>query len=66
MSKIFIIAAILMLIFILSIFLFVSYTSVHMGKNVKEIRAELDRIQTPIYTPMGIYVTFMKFLLSFF
>lgn len=66
MDKIFIIIIAMMLIFILSILLFVYFTSTGVKKNVDELRTELERAQAPVYTPMGIYVAFMKFFLSFF
>ena len=66
MDKFFIILIVIMLVFILSIFLFVYFTSIGVEKNVDDLRAELERAEAPIYTPMGIYVAFMKFFLSFF
>jgi len=66
MDKFFIILIVIMLIFILSIFFFVYFTSTGVEKNVHELRSELERAQTPVFSPMGIFVSFMKFFLSFF
>ena len=60
------IKSMIMLIFILSIFLFVYFASIGVDKNVDELRSELERAQAPTFSPMGIYVAFMKFFLSFF
>jgi len=64
MNKIFIVFIVSILIFILTTFLIVSYVASRVGTNAKELRSELESIQVPIYTPMGIYTAFMKFILS--
>jgi len=64
MNKIFIVFIVSILIFILTTFLIVSYVASRVGTNTKELRSELESIQAPIYTPMGIYTAFMKFILS--
>jgi len=66
MDKIFIILIVMMLIFILSIFFFVYFTSIGVEEDVNDLRTEFEKAQAPIYTPMGIYVALMKFFLSFF
>jgi len=66
MDRFFIILIVIMLVFILSIFLFVYFASIGVDKNVDELRAELERAEAPTFSPMGIYVAFMKALLSFF
>jgi len=66
MDKFFVILIALMLIFILSIFLFVYFTSVGIDENVDDLRTELERAEAPRFSPMGIFVSFMKFFLSFF
>jgi hypothetical protein len=66
MDKFFIILVVIMLIFILSIFFFVYFTSIGVEENVGELRTEFERAQVPRFSPMGIYVEFMKFLLSLF
>jgi hypothetical protein len=55
-----------MLIFVLSIFFFVYFTSIGVEENVSELRTELEKAQAPVFSPMGIYTTFMKFFLSLF
>jgi len=64
MNKIFIVFIVSILIFILTTFLIVSYVASRVGTNAKELRSELESIQVPIYTPMGIYTAFMKLILS--
>ena len=66
MDKFFIILILIMLIFMLSIFLFVYFTSIGVEKDVNNIKTELEKAQAPIYTPMGIFTAFMKFFLSLF
>ena len=66
MDRFFIILIAIMLIFILSIFLFVYFASVGVDKNVDELRTELERAEAPSFSPMGIFVSFMKFFLSLF
>jgi len=66
MDKFFIILILIMLIFMLSIFLFVYFTSIGVEKDVNNIKTELEKAQAPIYTPMGIFTALMKFFLSLF
>jgi len=66
MDKFFIILIVIMLIFMLSIFLFVYFTSIGVEKDVNNIKTELEKAQAPIYTPMGIFTALMKFFLSLF
>jgi len=40
--------------------------SANINKNAKEIGSDLERIQNPLYTPMGIANAIMKFFLSLF
>jgi preprotein translocase subunit YajC len=56
----------LVLIFILAIFFFISRVSTNVGKNSKELKTRLESIQAPIYTPLGIVTTILKFFLSIF
>lgn len=55
-----------MLIFILSIFAFVYFTSTGVNENVSELKTELERAQAPVFTPMGIFSRLMNFFLSIF
>jgi flagellar basal body-associated protein FliL len=66
MDSLFIIIIVIMLIFIMSILFFVYYTSIGIENNVGQIRSELERAQAPVFSPMGVFSTFMKFFLSFF
>ena len=66
MDKFFIILIVIMLIFVLSVFLFVYFTSTGVEKNVDELRTEVEKAQAPTLSPMGIFVRFMRFFLSFF
>lgn len=66
MNKFFLGVIILMLIFLLIVFFFVTQTTSRIGKGAKEMRGELERVQAPFYTPMGIFTAFMKLFLSFF
>lgn len=66
MDKFFIILIVIMLIFILSIFLFVYFTSMNVEEDVNDLRKELEKAQAPAFSPMGIFVRFMEFFLSFF
>lgn len=66
MNKFFLGIVILMFIFLFIVFFFVTQVTSRIGKGAKEMRSELERIQAPIYTPMGIFTAFMKLFLSFF
>ncbi len=66
MDNFFMILIVIMFIFILSIFAFVYFASTGVEKNVSELRTGLEKAQAPIFSPMGIYTTFMKFFLSLF
>jgi hypothetical protein len=66
MFKALISALALVLIFILAIFFFISRVSTNVGKGTKELRTKLEGIQTPIYSPLGIVTTILKFFFSIF
>jgi uncharacterized BrkB/YihY/UPF0761 family membrane protein len=66
MDSFFTIIIVVMLIFVLSILLFVYFTSTGIEENVHELKTELQKAQVPSFSPMGIFSSFMKFFLSFF
>ena len=65
MEKIFIVAIVFMFIILITTFFLVSVLQTGMSKNVKELRSELELVQAPIYTPMGLYTAFLKIIVSF-
>lgn len=66
MDKFFIMLIVIMLIFMLSIFLFIYFTSIGVEKDVNDLRTELEKAEAPAFSPMGIFIRFMEFFLSFF
>lgn len=57
---------VLMFIFLLSILLFVYFTSTGVKKEVNSLKSGIEKAQAPIYSPMGIVSALMKFFLSLF
>ncbi len=66
MEKIFLGIVIFAIIFILLLTFFIIRVSSNVTENARELRTTLEKVQAPIYSPLGIVVSFFKFLLSFF
>ncbi len=66
MDNVFVMIIALMFIFLLSILLFVYFTSTGVKKDVHSLKSELEKAQAPMYSPMGVVSSLMKFFLSLF
>jgi hypothetical protein len=65
MYKILLGALVLTFVIIMLLFFFVQL-STNINKNARQIGSDLERIQNPLYTPMGIVNAIVKFFLSIF
>jgi len=67
MEKIFIFSIIFLLIIVLAMFFFISYMKIGIGKNLQDIRSELDRVSegVPAYSPLGLSTAIARAIFSF-
>lgn len=67
MERIFILAIVIMVIIFLATFIFVVQMRSGLGKDVEELKSELDKVSegVPLYSPMGLSTALARAFLSF-